>query len=302
MAWAARMPTLPRCAPKGSFDVNTSPVQHARSFLFVPATKPERIAKALDSGADCIVIDLEDAVAEGSKDAARAQLARYLPQLSVDQLTRTLVRVNAAGTPWHAADIALLRGWAGQGVTVMLPKSEEPAALRGVAQALGEGAALVALIESLAGLDAATALAHDPQVVRLAFGHLDFQLDLGMRATAEEPELAFARNALVAASRRAQLPKPVDGVTVDTGSAERLAADAKRARAFGFGAKLCIHPSQVAAVNATLGYSLAEQDWARRVLDEASRRGGEVFSLDGRMVDLPVIRAAQVIMESIRLV
>lgn len=280
--------------------MSTSPVRHARSFLFVPATKPERIAKALDCGADCIIIDLEDAVAEGSKDAARAQLAQHLPQLSADQLARTLVRVNAVGTPWHAADIALLRDWARQGVTVMCPKSEDPAALRGVAQALGEGAALVALIESLAGLDAATELARDAQVIRLAFGHLDFQLDLGMRATAEEPELAFARNALVAASRRAQLPKPIDGVTVDTGSAERLAADVSRARAFGFGGKLCIHPGQVAGVNATLGYTQAEQDWARRVLDEAARRGGEVFSLDGRMVDLPVIRAAEAIMGSIQ--
>lgn len=280
--------------------MNASPVRHARSLLFVPATKPERFAKALDSGADCIIIDLEDAVAEGSKEGARAQLAQHLPLLSADQLARTLVRVNAVGTSWHAADIALLRGWAGQGVTVMLPKSEDPAALRGVAQALGEGAALVALIESLAGLDAANELARDPQVVRLAFGHLDFQLDLGMRATPDEPELAFARNALVAASRRAGLPKPIDGVTTDTGNAGRLSADTQRARAFGFGGKLCIHPGQVAGVNETLGYSQAEQDWARRVLSEAARRGGEVFSLDGRMVDLPVIRAAEAIAATIQ--
>ncbi|MGH6626696.1 MAG: HpcH/HpaI aldolase/citrate lyase family protein [Burkholderiaceae bacterium] len=280
--------------------MSTSPVRHARSFLFVPATKPERFAKALASGADCIIIDLEDAVAEGSKDAARAHLAVHLPQLSADQLARTLVRVNAIDTSWHVADIAQLADWAEQGVTVMLPKSEAPAALRGVAQTLGKGARVVALVESLAGLDAATELARDPQVIRLAFGHLDFQLDLGMRATPEEPELAFARNALVAASRRAQLPKPIDGVTTDTGNAERLTADASRARAFGFGGKLCIHPAQVAGVNEMLGYSSAEQDWARRVLFEAAQRGGEVFSLDGRMVDLPVIRAAEAIAATIQ--
>ncbi|WP_198971913.1 HpcH/HpaI aldolase/citrate lyase family protein [Xylophilus sp. ASV27] len=271
------------------------PACHARSLLFVPATKPERFAKALDSGADCIIIDLEDAVAEGSKEGARAQLAQHLPQLSAAQRARTLVRVNAVGTPWHEADVALLRDWAAQGVVTMLPKSEDPAALRGVARQLGAGAGLVALIESLAGLDAATELAREPQVLRLAFGHLDFQLDLGMRASAEEPELAFARNALVAASRRAQLSKPIDGVTTDTGNAERLAADARRARAFGFGGKLCIHPAQVAGVNEALGYSEAEQAWARRVLAEAARRGGEAFSLDGRMVDLPVVRAAEAI-------
>jgi citrate lyase subunit beta / citryl-CoA lyase len=271
------------------------PVRHARSLLFVPATRPERFVKALDSGADCIIVDLEDAVAEGSKDSAREQLAQHLPQLSPTQLDRTVVRVNAPGTPWHEADIALLRDWVGQGVVVMCPKSEDADALRGVAQRLGEAARIVALIESLAGLDSADALAREPQVVRLAFGHLDFQLDLGMRATAEEPELAFARNALVAASRRAKLPAPIDGVTTDTGNAERLAADARRARAFGFGGKLCIHPAQVAGVNEALGHSEAERAWAHRVLEEAAKRGGEAFSLDGRMVDLPVIRAAEAI-------
>ncbi|MDR8725991.1 HpcH/HpaI aldolase/citrate lyase family protein [Burkholderia pseudomultivorans] len=278
----------------------SSPVHHARSFLFVPATRPERFAKALDSAADCIVIDLEDAVAMDSKDAARDQLVQHLPLLTPEQRSRTVVRVNAVGTPWHDADIALLRDWAPQGVVVMLPKAEDADALRRVAQQLGDAARIVALIESLAGLDAADALARDPQVVRLAFGHLDFQLDLGMRASAEEPELAFARNALVAASRRARLPAPIDGVTVRTDDAERLAADARRARAFGFGGKLCIHPAQVAGVNEALGHSDEEQAWARRVIDEAAKHGGAVFNLDGRMVDLPVIRAAEAIVASVR--
>ncbi|WP_174913428.1 HpcH/HpaI aldolase/citrate lyase family protein [Burkholderia diffusa] len=278
----------------------SSPVHHARSFLFVPATRPERFAKALESAADCIVIDLEDAVGMDAKDAARAQLAQHLPLLASEQRSRTVVRVNAVDTPWHDADIALLRDWTRQGVVVMLPKAEDVGALRRVAQRLGDEARIVALIESLAGLDAADALARDPQVVRLAFGHLDFQLDLGMRASAEEPELAFARNALVAASRRARLPAPIDGVTVRTDDAERLAADARRARAFGFGGKLCIHPAQVAGVNDALGYSDAEHAWARRVIDEAGKHGGAAFSLDGRMVDLPVVRAAEAIVASVR--
>ncbi|MGU3782040.1 HpcH/HpaI aldolase/citrate lyase family protein [Burkholderia metallica] len=277
-----------------------SPVHHARSFLFVPATRPERFAKALDSGADCIVVDLEDAVGPDSKDDARAQLAQRLPLLTVEQRSRTVVRMNAVGTPWHDADIALLRDWTAHGVAVMLPKSEDADALRGVAERLGEHAQLVALIESLAGLDAADALARDPQVVRIAFGHLDFQLDLGMRATPDEPELAFARYALVAASRRARLPAPIDGVTTRTDDAERVAADASRARAFGFGGKLCIHPAQVAVVNDAMGYSEHEQAWAHRVIDEAAKHGGAAFRLDGRMVDLPVIRAAEAIVAATR--
>jgi citrate lyase subunit beta/citryl-CoA lyase len=273
-----------------------NPVLHARSLLFVPATRPDRFLKAFESGTDCIIVDLEDAVAEASKDAARENLAQWLPKLSAPQRERTLVRVNAKGTSWHPADISLMRDWSDEGVTTMLPKSEDPAAVRDVALQLGKAARIVALVESLAGLDSVNELAYVAQVVRMAFGHLDFQLDLGMRASTEEPELAFARNALVTASRRAGLPKPIDGVTTDTGNAERLGLDAARARAFGFGGKLCIHPSQVQGVNQALGYSEAEKNWARRVLHEASLRGGEVFHLDGRMVDLPVIRAAEVVM------
>ncbi|VVE43026.1 HpcH/HpaI aldolase/citrate lyase family protein [Pandoraea terrigena] len=269
--------------------------RHARSFLFVPATRPERFAKALDSGADAVVIDLEDAVAEAAKNDAREGLARHLSKLPSEALTRVVVRVNGAGTQWHDADLALLRQWTEQGVAAMLPKSEQASVLRAVANSLGETMPIVALVESLAGMDAADALARTPQVVRLAFGHLDFQLDLGMRASVEEPELAFARNALVAASRRAGLPAPIDGVTTQTGDAQRLKADAQRARAFGFSGKLCIHPSQVVVVNEALGDTDVERAWAKRVLEEATRHAGEAFSLDGRMVDLPVIRAAEAI-------
>jgi citrate lyase subunit beta / citryl-CoA lyase len=275
-------------------------LRHARSLLFVPATRPERFAKAFAADADCLVVDLEDAVGVDSKDRARALLAQHLPRLTADQRSRTLVRVNAVSTPWHAADLALLRDWTTHGVAVMLPKSEDPPALRSVAEQLGANARLVALIESLAGLDAADALARDPQVTRLAFGHLDFQLDLGMRASPDEPELAFARSALVAASRRARLPAPIDGVTTATDDPDRLADDARRARAFGFGGKLCIHPAQVAGVNEAMAYSADEQAWARRVIEEAARHGGAAFSLDGRMVDLPVIRQAETVLAGAR--
>jgi citrate lyase subunit beta/citryl-CoA lyase len=271
-------------------------VRHARSLLFVPATRPERFAKALESGASAVIMDLEDAVAQDSKDSARAQLVAQLPQLSAAQLQRTAVRVNAVDSRFHADDVAALRDWAARGVTVMLPKSESADAIAQLAQQLGPQGQIVALVESLAGLDALDALARAPQVVRLAFGHLDFQLDLGMRCSPDEPELNSTRFAFVAASRRAGLPPPVDGVTTDLGNAERLALDTQRARAFGFGGKLCIHPAQVPVVNQTLGHTEAERDWAERVLTGAEAHKGAAFSLDGKMVDLPVIRLAQTIL------
>lgn len=274
--------------------------RHARSFLFVPASRPDRFVKALASEADAVVIDLEDAVGDSAKDDAREALAQYLPKLSSRALTRVVVRVNGAGTPWHDSDLALLRKYSGRGIAAMLPKSEHPSILKAVISTLGDCTPIIALVESLTGLDAAEALAQTPRVLRLAFGHLDFQLDLGMRATADEPELAFARNVLVAASRRAGLPAPIDGVTTDTGNVELLKADTQRSRAFGFSGKLCIHPSQVSVVNDAMGDTKAERAWAQRVLKEAACRGGEAFSLDGRMVDLPVIRMAEAIVARTR--
>jgi citrate lyase subunit beta / citryl-CoA lyase len=270
------------------------PITLARSFLFVPATRPDRFAKALETRADCIILDLEDAVPPEQKAAARASLADRLPGFTQAHLRRTLVRINAASTDWHQDDLALLRDWVERGLAgVMVPKAEAPAVLQAIGAALGPDARLLPLIESLAGLDARDLLARTPQVARLAFGHLDFQLDLGMRCGPEEAELASVRFALVAASRRAELAQPVDGVTTDATNQDRLRVDVQRARAFGFSGKLCIHPAQVALVNETFAPSAGELEWARRVLGAAQAHQGAAFTLDGRMVDLPVIRLAE---------
>jgi citrate lyase subunit beta/citryl-CoA lyase len=269
-------------------------IARARSFLFVPASRPGRFAKALESGAGCVIVDLEDAVAPEEKVEARRELAERLTGFTREQLERTLVRINASGSEWYEGDVGLMKEWTARGLAgVMLPKAEAPAVLLALNGALAPTAQLVPLVESLAGLDAVDLLARAPQVTRLAFGHLDFQLDLGMRCGAEESELASVRFALVAASRRAQIAAPIDGVTVDTKDAARTAADAARSRAFGFGGKLCIHPSQVAAVEEVLAPSAQELDWARRVVAQAQERNGETFSLDGKMVDLPVVRLAR---------
>ena len=272
-------------------------IARARSFLFVPALRPERYAKALQSGADCVILDLEDAVAPEQKDGARDMLADGLAVISKEQMGRMLVRINATGTSWHTADLQTLEPWIPKGLAgVMVPKSEDAATLQSVAVALGAGAQLVPLVESLAGLDAVDLLARAPQVTRLAFGHLDFQLDLGMRCIPEEGELASVRLALVAASRRAQLPAPVDGVTTDTSNRDRQLADAQRARAFGFGGKLCIHPLQVAPVNESFSPSESELAWAQRVVEGARTHKGQVFSMDGKMIDIPVVRLAEQIL------
>jgi citrate lyase subunit beta/citryl-CoA lyase len=287
-----------RLAPGPAFGPARGPSRGlalARTFLFVPADRPERHARALATGAGGVIVDLEDAVAPERKTSARAGLAASFAALPSHQRARLLVRINAAGTPWHDDDCAQVGALAAQGLIsgVVLPKAERAADLSRIAQAVGPAGVLVPLIESVAGLDAVDALAAAPQVLRLAFGNLDFQADLGLACDADEAELVPVRLALLMASRRAGLPAPIDGVTADWRDAARLAADTARARRGGFGAKLCIHPEQVAPVHAALGPGADELAWARRVIDAIEASGGGVVSLDGKMVDAPLVRLAE---------
>lgn len=269
-------------------------VQAARSFLFVPASRPERFSKALRAGAGCVVLDLEDAVGIDQKNTARLNIEKNIELFSRDELEKTLVRINPAGSPWYEEELNAISKWSAMGLGgVLLPKAERVSDIRHLAGFLSVSTAIVPLVESLAGLDSLDSLAQVPETARLAFGHLDFQLDLGMNCGANEVELNSVRFTFVAASSRAGLPSPIDGVTANTRDAEALLNDCKRARAFGFGGKLCIHPSQVETVNRALAPSEQEIEWAQRVIETLRIKGDEAFSVDGKMVDLPVIRQAE---------
>ncbi|SFP23183.1 CoA ester lyase [Variovorax sp. 770b2] len=272
-----------------------SPLALARTFLFVPADRPERHARALDAGTGGVIVDLEDAVAPERKASAREGLAASFAALPEADRQRLLVRINASGTPWHDDDRKTVAALVAQGLIagVVLPKAERAGDLRQLVEAVGAKGLLVPLIESAAGLAALEEIAAAPQVLRLAFGNLDFQADVGLACDADEAELVPVRLALLLATRRAGLPAPIDGVTADWRDAQRLAVDTARARRGGFGAKLCIHPDQVAPVHAALGPSADELAWARRVIDAIRSAGGGVVSLDGRMVDAPVVRLAE---------
>jgi len=266
----------------------------ARSFLFVPGNRPERFAKALASGADAVIIDLEDAVPLDAKLAARDALLAAWPDFDAAQRARLLVRVNPAGAPWHEADLAAVAKLTGLGA-VMLPKAETPQQIVHAAQT--SGLPVLPLIESAEGLGQMDSMARTPGVLRLVLGHIDLQADLGLSCGPDEAELAPVRLALVVASRRAGLPSPVDGVTTATTNAEVLARDAQRSRRFGMGAKLCIHPAQVDGVHQALAPTEAECDWARRVLAAEVAAGGGAFSVDGKMVDPPVLLLARQILQ-----
>lgn len=274
-----------------------SVLEQARAFLFVPADRPERIAKALGAGTHAVIVDLEDAVAPEAKSDARAQLVQAWHSIGDEDRGRILVRINAADSVWHEADVTALAALRDQHLGgVVLPKAESVDAIERVLAAT-TGLPLIPLIESAAGLHAINLIAHVPRVLRLAFGHLDFQLDLGMHCGAEETELDPVRLAFVLASRCAGLPAPVDGVTASLEDEARLVADTARSRRFGFGAKLCVHPRQLATVSEGLRATAAQREWAARVLDANREHGGSAFRLDGQMIDAPVLQRARSFLE-----
>ena len=256
------------------------------TLLFVPGDRPERFDKAVAAGPDLVVLDLEDAVAAGAKDDARAHVVDWLSGGG-----RAAVRVNAAGTPGHDDDV---RALAGLPVTVMVPKAEDPAALAELAGRLHADTRLLALVETATGVLAAAALAAVPQVDRLALGTFDLAAQLGVSPDDREA-MAGARHALVLGSAAAGLAPPVDGVTGDVGDEERLRDDLAYGVRLGFGGKLCVHPRQVPVARKAFLPGPEEVAWARRVLEAADGSGAVL--LDGAMVDKPVVDRARRILE-----
>lgn len=263
------------------------PVFSPRSYLFVPGTRPDRFAKACASGADAVVLDLEDSVAPGDKSTAREAIAAWLSAAQP-----AMVRVNASDRAWFADDLALggMPGVAG----VLLPKAERVEDIRAVAEKFGAEVPILPQLETARGFRNAQALAGAKQVRHLLFGSIDFQLDLGMAA--EENELLYFRSQIVLESRLANILPPVDGVTTDIHSPELVRADALRARRLGFSGKMCIHPKQVAVVNDCFSPSAEEEAWARRVVEASAEAPGAAISVDGKMVDRPVLARAEVIL------
>ena len=260
-----------------------------RTYLFVPGNRPERFAKALASGTDAIVLDLEDAVALSSKAQARDAIAQWSRDVPETDRARIVVRVNDAQSAGFADDLRLLRDARIAGV--MLPKAESSAQVQAVRAAVPD-ACVLALIESACGIANVQQVARADGVARLVFGTLDYALDLDLDITDGSDALVHAASVLAIASRVAGLAAPVAGVTPQLDDDQRLLTDLAWSRRHGFGAKLCIHPRQVAPVHAALTPSAQDLAWARRVLAAEAVSPGAA-RLDGRMIDRPVVLQAQ---------
>ncbi|MCK0112732.1 CoA ester lyase [Ornithinimicrobium sp. F0845] len=261
-------------------------VQSARSFLFVPGDRPDRFDKAVATGADVVIIDLEDAVAPETKAEAR-----HAATMFISEGGRAAVRLNGADSTEHAADVLALAGTHNaprhQLVAVVLPKAEDPDVASTIAEQIG--VPVIALVESALGVARAHELARAPGVARLALGHLDLAADLGSGNGREA--MLLARSTLVLASRAAGLPGPIDGVTTALDDTDVLVDDLAYARDLGLTGKLLIHPRQVEPTHAAHRPSEDEVAWAQRVLEAAA--GGGAVRVDGDMVDAPVVARAE---------
>lgn len=272
-----------------------------RSLLFVPGDAENRFPKAVGSGADAVIQDLEDAVPVDRKEEARRATAASLA--GADGRLRRFVRINARQTPfcWDDLHAIVVPGLDG----IVLPKAEDPGVVAAISWVIDElersrgmksgHVELVPLIESAAGVQAIASIAGAVRRIRrLTFGAVDLSTELGLDCDAEESQLAHLRWQLVVASRAAGLDAPIDTVFLRMADSEGLAASVRRAKAIGFQGKLCIHPNQVDVVNR--GFMPGEEEiaWAQRILDKvgSDASAAAAASVDGTMVDRPVIDRA----------
>jgi citrate lyase subunit beta/citryl-CoA lyase len=254
--------------------------------LFVPGNRADRFDKAVASQAGAVIVDLEDAVAPDDKAAARASFASWYATCGA-AADRILLRINDDSTPWHGEDTALVAETGVRGV--VLPKAESAAQIDRIASALAANGFVIPLVETARGIVHVDSLANAARVQRLAFGTIDYALDLDL--TGDERGFVYPACGIALASRAAAIAPPIAGVTPEIGDEARLLADLDFARACGFGAKLCIHPKQVESIHAAMRPSESEIAWAKRVAAAAESSPGAV-QVDGRMVDRPVIAKA----------
>jgi len=273
--------------------------QPLRSILFVPGIRPDRFARAFASGADAVVLDLEDAVEAGRKDEAREHVGKFVAGLGPDTRSSVFVRINAPVSSWIDDDVDWLRGLRGFVDAVVLPKVEIAAVIEGVADATPDRR-VIPLIETAAGvLNVSEIVAAKAEIPAVLFGAEDLTAELGIPRTLQGEELVYARSAVVLAAATIDA-EPIDAVWIDLANADALRQDATRAKALGFRGKMAIHPDQVGVINDVFSPTPDEIAAARRLVDanEQARKAGEgVFRFGEQMVDAPVIKRAKRILE-----
>ena len=263
-----------------------------RSLLFAPGTKPDRFARAMASGADAVVFDLEDSVEASRKAEARNALSAFLSHRT-DATALRLVRINAVGSPWLEDDLACVESLTIDGV--VLPKAETAEQVQEVARRVAS-LPFLPLLETARGILNALSIASiDAAVPALLFGAEDLTAEVGVPRTVDGEELLFARSQVVLAAT-AVGAQAIDAVFTHIAATDDLRRDALRARALGFLGKMAIHPDHVPVINEVFSPSADQIESARRIVDSsdaaAVQREG-VIRFDNQMIDAPVVLRAR---------
>jgi citrate lyase subunit beta/citryl-CoA lyase len=278
-----------------------------RSLLFVPGNKENMLEKAAGLRPDILVPDMEDSVPNAEKDNARKTIQSFLPRLAETGLP-IMPRVNSLDTGWLESDLAAVVGPEILGLSI--GKINGPQDIETVSDLLAELERAVELtvgsLKLIPWLESARAIVKcyeictsNPRIIGVAFGAEDFTHDMGVERLEDESEVAYARNVLCVAARAAHvtaLDTPYFRFKDEAG----LRANSAAAKQCGFKGKFAIHPAQIDAINETFSPSKAEIEHARRVVvafEEAETAGRGSTSLDGKVIDVPVVKRARAVLE-----
>ncbi len=290
-------------------------IESIRTALFVPGNRPDRVDKAVNTAADVVIIDLEDAVPHALKSETRPLVRQKLVEHHGPNI---FVRVNGLDTEFINEDLdeLVVKSLA----FIIIPKIERPQHIREANRLLSEiekkkgippgSISIIALIESALGVENAFRIASERtepnRLFTVAFGAADFALDMGIEISKAGDEIAYPRARLALACRAAGIEPPLDTpFMIDLNDIVALEADAKRAKIFGFQGKLCIHPKQVEICNRIFSPTEEEIEYAAKVVQafsQAESSGTAAIQVDGKFVDYPVVERSRRILKMAKLI
>lgn len=277
-----------------------------RALLYMPGDDWKKITKSLTLGVDCICMDMEDGVAASRKSEARATIAKALQELDFGK-SEKLARINSVGSGWEKDDIAAVLPFRPDGIVI--PKVELLDQIKWGGEII-ESAELkygwpINSVRMLVGVETAKGIlnlkeiASHPRLDGIIFGGEDFAASIGATRTPDATELLYARQAVVAACAAFSL-QAIDIVFIDFKDADGLRLEAEQGAGFGFSGKQIIHPNQVSVTQEAFTPSDDAIASAKRIVEtfEASQKEGKgSYALDGKMIDMPLLKNAQKVLE-----
>jgi citrate lyase subunit beta/citryl-CoA lyase len=278
-----------------------------RSLLFVPGNKENMLEKAAGFRPDVFVPDMEDSVPDAEKDSARKTIQAFLPKLAETGVP-ILPRVNSLNTGWTEQDLAAVVGPDIVGISI--GKIEGPLDIETVCDLLGERERSVGLsggsLKLVPWLESARALvkcyevcASSPRIIGVAFGAEDYTHDLGIERLDDESEVAYARHVLCVAARAARVTA-LDTPYFRFKDEDGLRANCRQSKQYGFKGRFAIHPAQIEAINEAFSPSKTDIEYAKKVVaafEEAEAAGRGSTSLDGKVIDVPVVKRARALLK-----